>query len=144
MMRLEESRPVNNQKRQLSNRQRRDLLELTAAGVISVLFVATPLFLIGEGARSTAQPQVRQPIDAAIPPRVQIVTTDVAATVSTPALEAFRPVVPGVRRAALVRPREKAASVRARVPIGRRLVRLFAGDGTHMVRPFPTLPGTER
>jgi hypothetical protein len=30
------------------------------------------------------------------------------------------------------------------VPLGRRIVRLLAGDGTHTVQPFPTVPAPDR
>jgi hypothetical protein len=145
MMPLEQSRLMSAESSQLSHRQKRQLLELAAAGVLSVVFFAAPLFLIRNVGVSTApMPQVRQSVESSAIPRVQIITTDVPAPVSTPALQAMRPTVPRMRQPAPVRPHGKVASARTRVPFGRRLARLFAGDGTHTVQPFPTLPATER
>ena len=155
-MRLDESGATGAEVPPLSKRQRRDLLELAAAGVMSAVFVAAPLVVArhspGYGVRQGGQTvQVTSPVAAAARPaastasEVHIVTTDIPATVSVPPLIAVRAVVPAVRRGAPQRrPHATLASARRKQPLGRRLVRLFAGDGTHTVQPFPTLPATER
>lgn len=155
-MRLEESGATRAEVPELSRRQKRDLLELAAAGVMSAVFVAAPLVVArhspGSGVKQGAEPvQLTSPVPAASRPaastanQVQIVTTDVPATVSVPPLIAARAVVPAVRRGAPQRrPHATLASTRGKQPLGRRLVRLFAGDGTHTVQPFPTVPATER
>lgn len=142
-MPLERLRPVSGEPSQLSNRQKRELLQLAAAGVLSAVFVAAPLFLVrNTGPGPAPKPQVRQSADLSAVSRVQILTTDIPAPVSTPALKRLRPAASRMRQAALARPHAKVAS--ARVPLVRRLARLFAGNGSHTVQPFPSVPATER
>jgi hypothetical protein len=141
----------------LSRRHKRDLLELAAAGVMSAVFFAAPVFLTYQRVGSEANPPVRSatpstasqaPTAAVIPqvasPGVQVITTDVTAAVSTPALRRSASVSPAVRVSRPPARRSLMASARTRVPLGRRIARLFAGDGTHAVQPFPTVAATER
>lgn len=142
----EGSGPAGGEKVPLSRRQKRDLLELAVAGGMSAFFFAAPVFLVRETpARPTTAPQVRRPAATSTDARVQIVTTDVAAAVSTPALQ-FSPAASRALRRPARAPRSQRAlgSAPTRVPLGRRLARLFAGDGRHTVQPFPTLPSTQR
>jgi hypothetical protein len=125
-------------------------VKLAAAGIVSVMFFATPVLLSRETASGTAAETasaVETHPTAAVPtmPRVEVVTTEIAAAVSTPILESSRPVSPTVRRSASVRrARYALASSRTRLPLGRRIARLFAGDGSHTVRPFPTVASAMR
>jgi hypothetical protein len=126
----------------LSRQQRLDLAKLGAAGIVSVIFFATPVLLSRESPVGTAAGTGSVPPTAAVAttPRVEVVTTEIAATVSTPALQASRAVPPTVRWHASARPSRLAlASSRTRWTLGRRIARLVAGDGTHTVRPFPTV-----
>jgi hypothetical protein len=126
----------------LSRQQRLDLAKLAAAGIVSVIFFATPVLLSRETPAATAPGTGRVPPTAAVAttPRVEVVTTEIAAAVSTPALQASRAVTPTVRwHASARRSRLALASSRTRWTLGRRIARLVAGDGTHTVRPFPTV-----
>lgn len=161
-MPLEKSAADKAEATQLSRRQKRDLLELAAAGIVSAAFLAAPLVFrpaSPQGDRITAQvsqaaPAMtasHPPADAGISPAaasvtdVRVVTTDVPATVSVPPLLPSRAVVAAVRREAPPRrPHGSLASARTKLPLGRRIARLFAGDGSHTVQPFPTVPPTER
>jgi hypothetical protein len=134
----------------LSRQQRLDLVKLAAAGIVSVIFFATPVLLSREAPGGTASQTARAvqtPATAAVPavPRVEVVTTEIAAAVSTPTLQPSHAPSPTVRRSASARrTRYALASTRTRWPLGRRLARLLAGDGTHTVRPFPTVTSAMR
>jgi hypothetical protein len=160
-MPLEKSAADKAQATQLSRRQKRDLLELAAAGIVSAAFLATPLVFRPASTHGVITAQVSQAApaltaghtsaNAGINPaaanvtNVRVVTTDVPATVSVPPLLPSRAVVAAVRRVAPPRrPHGSLASARTKLPLGRRIARLFAGDGTHTVQPFPTVPPTER
>ena len=81
--------------------------------------------------------------EAETAPRVEIVTMNVAADVTTPPLQSLdgaRAADPG--QPATRRPRAKGARPGAtpRDNLSRRLARIIAGDGRYEVRPFPTVP----
>jgi hypothetical protein len=146
-MPLEQSGRVRAQQAttRLTRQQRLDLVKLGAAGIISVIFFATPVLLSRETpAVTAAETMSAAPTHPTAPvasmPRVEVVTTEIAAAVSTPTLQTSRAASPTVRRSASARrARYALASSRTRFPLGRRIARLFAGDGTHTVRPFPTV-----
>jgi hypothetical protein len=164
-MSLEQPEGPEDEKVRLSPRQKRELLELVAAGVMSAVFFVAPVVLVRDtlGARPQARPRpVPEQVAAAgeipapsavAPPRlaapmaglesVRVVRTDVAAPVSTPELLTNAAVVRAVRWSG-PRSRRPAPAVPARMTIGRRIARLFAGDGTHTVQPFPVVPATDR
>jgi hypothetical protein len=133
-----------------SRSQKRELLELTAAGVLSAIFVASPIFVTIQPARSGVTPPPATTVAQASPSgfvsaAVQVRTTDVTAAVSAPALQAAPAVLRTLRSSPAPRRRASAvAALHMRVPLGRRIARLFAGDGSHTVQPFPTVPATER
>ena len=151
-MPLEQSGRVRAQQAttRLSRQQRLDLVKLAAAGIVSVIFFATPVLLSRETAAGTAAETAStahtdSTAAVATMPRVEVVTTEIAAAVSTPTLQPSRPVSPSVRRSASVRrSRYALASSRPRLPLGRRIARLLAGDGSHTVRPFPSVASAMR
>ena len=137
----------------LSRQQRFDLVKLAAAGIVSVIFFATPVLLSREAPAGTASETARAvqthatAATGAVPtmPRVEVLTTEIAAPVSTPTLRSSHAPSPTVRRSASARrTRYALASSRPRLPLGRRIARLLAGDGTHTVRPFPTVASAMR
>jgi hypothetical protein len=152
-MSLEKTGPSGDEPTRLSLRQKRDLVELVAAGVMSAVFFTAPVFLVREA--RAVKPQVTPIPDVApvreaspMPPleSVRVLTTDVTAPVSIPELQRTPAVVHAMRWTATPAPRTRRSPVaaRGRLPLGRRIARLFAGDGTHTVQPFPTIPATER
>jgi hypothetical protein len=151
-MSLEDSGPAAGETRPLSWRQKRDLVELVAAGVMSAVFFIAPVFLVrdtlGRRPRQTpiaaTTPAPPAPIVAAPLASVQVLTMDVAAPVSIPELVAVPPVVRAVRWTAAPRPRREVPAVAPRLTLGRRIARLFAGNGTVTVQPFPSIPSTDR
>ena len=119
-----------------SRRQKRELLELTAAGVLSAIFVASPIFVNLQPARSvTTAPAAatqaapasatheallpgRAEVAGAVPAGVQVRTTEITAPVSAPALEPSSAVLRAVRFAPPPRRRASAvAALHARVPL---------------------------
>ena len=146
-MSLEQSKAVGGDIAPLSRRQKRELLELAAAGLVSTIFFAAPILLIRNAAPAPAT-SVQVGVIASTPPavRVQIATTDVTALVSTPALQpVLRRQSSGMRRGtAASSPAPALASTAERAPLVRRIARLFAGDGTHAVHPFPMIPDARR
>jgi hypothetical protein len=151
-MSLEDSGPTELETIPLSHRQKRDLVELVAAGVMSAVFFALPVVMVRDtfGAKPVPPPapEARQAPPALRiddPESVQVVTTDVAVAISSPELQAAAPaVVHAVRWSTPPRSRRTVPAVSPRPSLGRRIARLFAGDGTHTVQPFPSVPATER
>ncbi len=146
-MSLEQSNAVGGEIVHLSRRQKRDLLELAAAGVMSTIFFAAPVLLIRDAPPApVTSPQVGLIASAPAAVRVQIATTDVTAPVSTPALQPVRRRESSSMRRGTVAgsPARVLASTAERAPLGRRIARLFAGDGTHAVHPFPMIPTARR
>jgi hypothetical protein len=134
----------------LSRQQRLDLMKLAVASIVSVVFFATPVLLSRETAPGTAlnapgTEKTRPAAAAATRPNVVVVTTEIAAPISTPTLQPSRAASSTVRRSGSGRrARYALANSRPRLPLGRRLVRLVAGDGSHTVRPFPTVASRMR
>lgn len=132
------------------NRQKRDILELTAAAVLSLAFFSVPAVLSYRQARATgpsapvpALPAASPAVVHERPPVVRVVATDVPASLTRPPLAA--PVRRTPPSAAAVRPtRGKWAARYVRLPFVRRLARLLSGDGRHVVQPFPAGAGADR
>lgn len=127
-----------------STAQRWDLLRMTAAALVSTGFLATPVML--SDPRHAALPV---PAEAAAAPRVELVTTTVIATVTTPELQRPAPrVVRAVATSRLhSRPAIRLQRASARQTPGvftKRVARLIAGDGRYAVHPFPTVQLAER
>jgi hypothetical protein len=152
MMSHEHSGPTEIDRIPLSGRQRRDLVELVAAGVMSAVFFALPVVMVRNTFGSKSLPpavpaagEVTPAVPIADAVSVRVVTTDVAAPISSPELQAAAPaVVHAVRWRTPPRSRRVVAAVAPRPSLGRRIARLFAGDGTYTVQPFPSVPATER
>jgi hypothetical protein len=128
-----------------SRAQKWDLFRMTAAAVVSTGFFAAPVVFSD---RNDAAPPAAVAPAAEPQQRVELVTTDVIATATTPELQ-----LPSSRRVARAgpatrsHPRVQRASLRLahnqkRFP--RRVARLIAGDGRYTVRPFPTVELAER
>jgi hypothetical protein len=149
-MSLEPAKQIGAATVQLSRRQKRDLLELGAAGVMSAIFFAAPLLLLRQPPSTASNASSGRQASAQSASirleHVNVVTTEVAATVSTPILRAPREAASRPARRAGPSRQSAAAVARAseHVPLGRRIVRLLAGDGTHRVQPFPTVPAPDR
>jgi hypothetical protein len=153
MMSLEDSGPAAIESPALSWRQRRELLELVAAGVMSAVFFTAPVVLVRHTppAKSAPAPAPASAVAAKSTPvpmaplqAVQVVTMDVAVPVSSPELAATPAVVHAVRWNAPPPSRRPVTPRPPRQTLGRRIARLFAGDGTHTVQPFPGVPATQR
>ena len=127
-MSLEDSGPTEVETLPLSRRQRRDLVELVAAGVMSAVFFALPVVMVRDTFASKSAPppapEARQAAPAprvADPKSVQVVTTDVAVPMSSPELQAAAPaVVHAVRWNGPPRSRQAAPAVSRRPSLGRR------------------------
>jgi hypothetical protein len=122
-----------------SRAQKLDLFRMTAAALVSTGFLAAPVMLSERGA--SALPAA----EAKTAPRIELVTTEVVATVTTPELQ--RPAPRVVRAASTPRPRPhfQRASTRTTPRLfTRKVARLIAGDGRYSVRPFPTVQLAER
>ena len=143
----------------LTRAQKRDLLRMSGAAVVSTVFFAVPMFSTRP---SVARPETRVPImmpnvmpgavavgkpDTHLPvsaldtvslDTVSVVTSTEVAAVSTPVL---RPSAPAPRRRPAVEPVQARArpTAPAATPLGRRLARIIAGDGRYGVRPFPSV-----
>jgi hypothetical protein len=152
MMSLDDSGSTELETIPLSRRQRRDLVELVAAGVMSAVFFALPVVMVRDTFTSRSVPppapehsHAPRTVRAADPASVQVITTDVAVPISSPELQSAAPaVVRAVRWNTPPRTRRTVPAVVPRPSLGRRIARLFIGDGTHTVQPFPSVPATER
>ena len=122
-----------------SRAQRWDLFRMTAAALVSTGLFAAPVVM-------STRTRVIAPIAASVPAdRVQLVTTDVVAPVTTPELQVLHPRI--VRAASVpgARPRAvRAASRPADRTLSRRVALIIAGDGRYAVRPFPTVDTADR
>jgi hypothetical protein len=110
---------------------------MTAAALVSTGFFAAPVVLD----RSHATP----PPSAETPARVELVATDVVATVTTPQLRL--PAARVVRTVNATQPPARARRTSGKLPqnpFPRMFARLIAGDGRYAVRPFPTVEPVER
>ena len=142
----------------LTQAQKRDLLRMSGAALVSTIFFSVPMF-VGrpDGAQRQASAEQAQPIAAAVsaaapdasasvtPEQVAVVFSDAVAQVTIPQLQALSaPTAPRTRTvrqnamAVKLRPRPQAASTAGK-PLARRLGRLIAGTGRYEVRPFPTV-----
>lgn len=150
-MSLEQSGSAAGETVHLSWRQRRDLLELIAAGLMSAVFFTAPVFLVRDALGTRPRPapvraEAPRPATVRMAPleSVHVLRTDVAAPVSTPELVAADPALRAVRWATPTRARRELHPMPQRLTLGRRIARLFAGNGTHTVQPFPSVPATDR
>ena len=148
---------------QLSSAQKRDLMGMSAAAVITTALIAAPILLPSDsGVRPLVDPTV---ITAGAVPTPALIQTISPATFDTrlahsgsasvssrrrqrpsasvssssPVRLASRPVA----AAAPVLVAVNMTSVRPSKNLGRKIAGLFIGDGTYSVRPFPTI-STER
>jgi hypothetical protein len=135
----------------LTRQQRLDLAKLVAAGIVSAILFATPVLLSRETAPGIASKKApatlptRPTAAAATMSSVVVVTKEIAAPISTPTLQPSGVASATVRRSGSGRrARYALAASRPRLPLGRRIVRLVAGDGSHTVRPFPTVASAAR
>lgn len=122
-----------------SRAQKWDLLRMTAAALVSTGFFAAPVMFSDRGHA------IPTPAAAPSAQRVELATTDVIATVTTPDLQLPAPRV--VRAAAATRSRPRAQRTSGKLAqnlFPGRVARLIAGDGRYAVRPFPTIELTER
>jgi hypothetical protein len=146
----------------LSNAQKRDLLGMSAAAMITTALIAAPMLLPHDsGAPLLVNPSILMaeaiPTPALIPMRsraVESVSGRMTMTpVAAPKRRRERAVLPSspVRLASMpiatvaapVLVAVEASNARPSKPLGKRLAGLLTGDGTYTVRPFPTIP-TER
>ncbi len=124
--------------------QKREMLQLAAAGALSLVFFSVPVFMMRGAAPGPPAPAAAAQVAAApASASVRVLTTTVAVDPSIPSL-----VQPGARSGVRLR-RVAARSVRpeatdSRSNLVRRIARLFAGDGRHAVQPFPVVPATNR
>jgi hypothetical protein len=145
--------------------QKRDLLRISGAALVSTIFFAVPMFIGRPDAtaiRVQPAPQSRDTLTAAVQPddapagtAVSVVVSETVAQVTvpelqTPASSTARPVRAArfTRRAGAPPPANQRAQVApapaTATPLARRLGRLIAGTGRYEVRPFPTIgsPGS--
>lgn len=138
--------------------QKRDLLRMSGAAVVSTIFFGVPMFIArpdvarvdavsGYARQVQAAPAAAEPLLRQADPRdVSIVVSDAFAQATVPELER---IAPTVGRRAVRTTRQSAAAIRVRPraqvasasgqPLARRLGRLLAGTGRYEVRPFPTV-----
>jgi hypothetical protein len=140
----------------LTQAQKRDLLRMSGAAVVSTIFFAVPMFLgrpdvarlqavasETQPAPAAAEPAAASQLAAAASPNVAVVFSETVAQVTTPKLQELS--APAAPRARTVRQNAMTAKPRAQVasaagkPLARRLGRLIAGTGRYEVRPFPTV-----
>jgi hypothetical protein len=143
----------------LTRAQKRDLLRMSGAAVVSTVFFAVPMFLARPsvtrpepGAAMTAtrsmmpdgvpgSPDTVTPAsvpDSVSVATVSVVTTTEVAVVTTPVLQASATAPRRRAPAELVQARARN-NTPAATPFGRRLARLIAGSGKFGVRPFPSV-----
>jgi hypothetical protein len=137
--------------------QRRDLLRMSGAAVVSTIFFGVPMF-VGRPDASRVQTvaiqeQQAPPVTAApsqpltMEPAVVVVVSDAVAPITTPMLQTPRSIAPRPRATAprqmlasdsLQRERPRATPSSSK-PLAKRLGRLLAGTGRYEVKPFPTV-----
>lgn len=123
----------------LSRTQKRDLLQILAAGALST-GVVVALVLV-QFARASDRDRVAA--DVAAGDLVTVLSRDVLVPVSVPVLQpAVRPVTR--RRAPASSPRLARAEPAASAKVSNSFVRLLVGNGQYKVRPFPTVPAPDR
>ena len=146
-----------------SQAQRRDLLRMSGAAVVSTIFFGVPMVLgrpdaarlqappgqVESAQVEPAQEQTATPSPVAEPrdAQVAVVFSDAVAEVTVPVLAAMPPTVGHpARPTRTARPNATASSQSQRAQVtsatGKpltRLGRLFTGSGRYEVRPFPTV-----
>ncbi|MEO8522272.1 MAG: hypothetical protein ABI603_12965 [Acidobacteriota bacterium] len=123
------------------------MLQLAAAGCLSVVFFIVPLALVRHTPRPEP-PRFAAPLTEASPQDpgpapVRIVRTTVSVEASAPPLAAAPSAAAKPRRTVISRQSRTRAADPGNALV-RRIARLFAGDGRHSVQPFPTVPSTDR
>ena len=138
--------------------QKRDLLRMSGAAVVSSIFFGVPMFVGRPDAarvESMASQEQQAPVAApesqalAIEPSVVVVVSDAVAETTTPMLVAPASATPRPRAArgrqtlaaspvSPERQRQDAASSSFK-PLAKRLGRLLVGSGRYEVKPFPTV-----
>lgn len=135
--------------------QKRDLLRMSGAAVVSTIFFGVPMFVgrpdavrVQTGAGHEQQAPVTADLPLATEPAVVVVIADAVAQTTTPMLETPPPAAPRTRtttplrqmlavaNAERQRPPVASSSVK---PLAKRLGRLLAGTGRYEVKPFPTV-----
>ena len=137
--------------------QKRDLLRMSGAAVVSTIFFGVPMFVGPPNAarvQTVAGDEHHAPVAAAASqplltePTVVVVFSDAVARATTPMLETPSPVATSGRAAAPRRQTLAAASAERQnppvvsssvKPLAKRLGRLLAGTGRYAVKPFPTV-----
>jgi hypothetical protein len=145
--------------------QKRDLLRMSGAALVSTIFFAVPMFIGRPDATAgRVQPAAESrdtradAVQPAAPPRdggVSVVIAETVAQVTLPSLQdPSAPTARPVRAARYIKPiNPPAPAKRAEAvptaggpaaPLARRIGRLIAGSGRYEVRPFPTVgsPGS--
>lgn len=136
----------------LTRAQKRDLLRMSGAAVVSTVFFAVPMFLSRPDVarpqlRSVVQmpdevaasePEIFLPVSSVSVDTVTVVTSTELAAVTTPVLQTS---AKASRRRASAEPLQarSRANAPATKPFGRKLGRLIAGSGRYTVRPFPSV-----
>jgi hypothetical protein len=135
--------------------QKRDLLRMSGAAVVSTIFFGVPMFVGRPDATrvQTVAGQAQQvPVTADLPlatePAVVVVIADAVAQTTTPMLATPPPTAPRLRTttpprqtlavADAPRPRPPVAPSSVK-PLAKKLGRLLAGTGRYEVKPFPTV-----
>ena len=143
----------------LSSAQKRDLLGMSAAAVITTALIAAPILLphdtgippLVDPAIITAQAVPVPLLIQSISPSTFTARATPSASAAVPARRRERPASSPVRLASRsisttspVLVAVNTTGVRASSkPLGKRIAGIFTGDGTYSVRPFPTI-STER
>jgi len=145
----------------LSSAQKRDLLGMSAAAVITTALIAAPILLPHDaGVPALVDPVAitaeAVPVPALIqsigPSTLNVHVMPAAVTVTPPPTRRRERPMPPPQARLTSRPMTTSAPLlvavnttgsRASKPLGKRIAGLFIGDGTYSVRPFPTV-STER
>ena len=143
----------------LSSAQKRDLLGMSAAAVITTALIAAPILLphdtgippLVNPATITAQAVPVPLLIQSISPSTFNARATRPAPAAVPARRRERPASSPVRLASRPIPTTSPVLVAVNTtgmrapskPLGKRIAGIFTGDGTYSVRPFPTI-STER
>lgn len=139
----------------LTRSQKRDLLRMSGAAVVSTVFFAVPMFSTRPTIVRPGVPSTTMTADAVAPGKpdtfvpgsapdtvsvdtVSVVTSTELAGVTTPVLQASAPASTRRASARFVHVRGRVSAPVA-TPLRRRLARLIAGNGRYGVRPFPSV-----
>lgn len=137
-------------KTRLSWTQKLDLLGMSAAAVITTALIAAPMvgpYVGSDENELDAAPHASLVMAVAVPdarPIAAVVPALSAGTTFTEKRRIAARSISAMSRIATASPSTiaaaSAAANRSSKPFGRKLAGLFIGDGTHAVRPFPTVP----